>query len=388
MHVVYDASARSDGPSLNECLHTGPKFNQHILDILLRFRHHRVALTADIEKAFLMISVAEHDRDVLRFLWVNDIAKYPPEICTLRFARVVFGVSSSPFLLNATIKYHLEQCLDSYPDLVPNMIESTYVDDIVTGASSEDEAFRLYSEAKDLFRCGGFNLRKFLTNSQQLQRRSNDAESTHISKATRPGEDNPSYLDETYVKATLGNLQQSQPEKSKILGVRWNPYSDRLVFDVTKIARLAGSLEPTKRNVVSTIGKFYDPLGFLAPVIIRFKVLFQKLCEQRVEWDETLPEGLLQEWKTLVSDLQEGHPVSIPRSYYADLEENPITPITHSLCGFCDASTRAYICCHRLPNSEVRREYHCSTSCCQNESCTPPKADYPETRTPICSPPL
>ena len=40
-----------------------------------------------------------------------------------------------------------------------------------------------------------------------------------------------------------------------------------------------------------------------------------------------------------MSDLQEGHPVSIPRSYYADLEENPIT---HSLCGFCDASTRAY----------------------------------------------
>ena len=78
---------------------------------------------------------------------MDNIAKYPPEICTLR---VVFAVSSSPFLLNATIKYHLEQCLDSYPDLVPNMIESTYVDDIVTGASSEDEVFRLYSEAKDL----------------------------------------------------------------------------------------------------------------------------------------------------------------------------------------------------------------------------------------------
>lgn len=38
IRVVYDASAKSDGPSLNECLHTGPKFNQRILDILLRFR--------------------------------------------------------------------------------------------------------------------------------------------------------------------------------------------------------------------------------------------------------------------------------------------------------------------------------------------------------------
>ncbi|MCG8623377.1 MAG: hypothetical protein MJE68_15465, partial [Proteobacteria bacterium] len=101
LRIVYDALAKSNGPSLNDCLHTGPKFNQLILDILMRFRSFRVALTADIEKAFLMISVAEHDRNVLRFLWVDDLAKDPPDIRILRFTRVVFGVSSSPFLLNA-----------------------------------------------------------------------------------------------------------------------------------------------------------------------------------------------------------------------------------------------------------------------------------------------
>ena len=78
--VVYNASVRSTGPSLNDCVHKGPKFNQLILDLLLRFRSYRIALTADIEKAFLMISVDEHDRDVLRFLWVDDISKADPEI--------------------------------------------------------------------------------------------------------------------------------------------------------------------------------------------------------------------------------------------------------------------------------------------------------------------
>ena len=68
LRVVYDASARSNGPSLNDCLHAGPKFNQRIFDLLMRFRVHRIAITADIEKAFLMISVARPDRDVLRFL--------------------------------------------------------------------------------------------------------------------------------------------------------------------------------------------------------------------------------------------------------------------------------------------------------------------------------
>ena len=115
VHVVYDASVRSNGPSLNDCLHPGPKFDQRIFDLLLRFRVHRVALIADIEKAFLMVSVAKDDRDSLRFLWIDDISKENPEVVTFRFTRVVFGVSSSPFLLNATIRYHLEAHLKNHP---------------------------------------------------------------------------------------------------------------------------------------------------------------------------------------------------------------------------------------------------------------------------------
>ena len=74
---------------------------------------HRVALTGDIEKTFLMISVTPQDRDVLRFLWVGDVLKDTPNIQTYRFTRVVFGVSSSLFLLNATIKHHLERQVHS-----------------------------------------------------------------------------------------------------------------------------------------------------------------------------------------------------------------------------------------------------------------------------------
>ena len=105
LRILYDASAKTEGPSLNDCLYAGPSFGQRILDILIRFRLHRIALIADIEKAFLMISVAEEDRDVLRFLWLDDINSQLPRIQVLRFARVAFGVASSPFLLNATLKH-------------------------------------------------------------------------------------------------------------------------------------------------------------------------------------------------------------------------------------------------------------------------------------------
>ena len=93
LRVVYDASAKCDGPSLNECLYKGPKFNQLIFDLLLRFRSYRVALTADVEKAFLMIAVDNKDRDVLRLIWVDDVTKNDPKLRIYRFKRVVFGVS-------------------------------------------------------------------------------------------------------------------------------------------------------------------------------------------------------------------------------------------------------------------------------------------------------
>ena len=53
---------------INDCLHKGPKSNHLILDLLLRFSSYRVALTADMEKAFLMIAVDNRDCDVLHFL--------------------------------------------------------------------------------------------------------------------------------------------------------------------------------------------------------------------------------------------------------------------------------------------------------------------------------
>ena len=65
LRMVYDASLKTSGPSLNECLYKGPKFHQLILDLLIRFRSYKVTLIADVEKAFLMIAVDEKDRDVL-----------------------------------------------------------------------------------------------------------------------------------------------------------------------------------------------------------------------------------------------------------------------------------------------------------------------------------
>ena len=192
VRVVYDASAHSDGPSLNDCLHAGPKLNQKILDILLRFRVHRVAIIADIEKAFLMVSMAGKDRDVLRFLWFKDALTEQHELLELRFTRVVFGITSSPFLLNATL---LEKYKRSHPHLIEQLCRSLYVDDLACGASDEEQAYLVFATAREILKDAGFNLRKFYSNSDALQARINP-----LPQGTPPTED----PDESYTSSTLG----------------------------------------------------------------------------------------------------------------------------------------------------------------------------------------
>ena len=90
-----------------------------------------------------MVSVEEADCDVLQFLWVRDIKQDPPEFIVYQFKRVSFGVSSSPFLLNATIRFHLEKYLKTHEFQVRRLLRSTYVDDIIAGGETEEEAFEL-----------------------------------------------------------------------------------------------------------------------------------------------------------------------------------------------------------------------------------------------------
>ena len=219
MRVVYDTSARSaNSPSLNDCLLKAPKFNQLIFDLLVRFRSYKVALTADLEKAFLMVSVEEADRDALWFLWVKDFKRETPKFKVYRFTRVVFRVSSSPFLLNAAIWFHLERYLKTNEVQVRRLLCSTYVDDIITGGETEEEAFELYVQSKQIFREGEFNLRKLLTNSKHLQEQI-DRKETQCTSSLSRGKP-------TYSEAMLGASHPLRAEEHRVLGVLWNPASD------------------------------------------------------------------------------------------------------------------------------------------------------------------
>ena len=106
---MFDASSKSKGKSLNEIEHAGPNLLSPVFDILIKFRTHKIVLLADIKQAFLQIGIDEKHRDFLRFLWFRNPNEKIPEVREFRYTRAVFGVKCSPFLLNATIKSHLQK---------------------------------------------------------------------------------------------------------------------------------------------------------------------------------------------------------------------------------------------------------------------------------------
>ena len=137
--IVFDASSKRNSPSLNDCVYAGPHWSPLLMDIMMRFRCFKFALVGDIEKALIMVGVDAADQDALRFLWVQDPFAKEPKVELKRFTQLVFGVSSSPFLLNATLKYHLNKYAVSDPEFVKKILKALYVDDLSTGGQTVNE---------------------------------------------------------------------------------------------------------------------------------------------------------------------------------------------------------------------------------------------------------
>ena len=335
LRIVYDASAKEgkNGTSLNDCLHTGPSLTPLLFEILVRFRENRVALVGDIVKAFLNISVDVNDRDCLRFLWVDDVRDSNSSVIVYRFCRVVFGLNASPFLLNGTIRNHLATFAEVDPKSVRKMIESFYVDDLVSGDSTTDKAYDLYSKAKVRMANGGFKLRKWKTNDPKLMERISSSKATVIKpEIVRRLED-----DETYAKSKLECQRGSKGER--VLGVKWNCELDTFHLDLALIAKRAESLEPTKRNVLSLLASLFDPVGLISPVTVSMKILFQEICSDKLDWDETLRGEIERKWSRWVKDLLRTGEIKIGRCLYEAREECVTECYLH---GFGDASKKAY----------------------------------------------
>ncbi|XP_060602882.1 uncharacterized protein LOC132755958, partial [Ruditapes philippinarum] len=170
LRIVYDASAKSkvENNSLNDCLYRGPVLLNDLCGILLRFRLHKIGIVSDIEKAFLQVGLQKYQRDVTRFIWLKHI-EHPDisqnQIQEYRFCRIPFGIVSSPFLLGATIDYHLE-CYNN--EIAKKLRGDIYMDNVVTGTVNIEAAKDLYIRSKRIFDDASMNLREWASYNRDV----------------------------------------------------------------------------------------------------------------------------------------------------------------------------------------------------------------------------
>ena len=216
LRVVFDGSAKSDTSlSLNDRLDSGVNHMPLLFDTIVRFQMHPVVLIADIEKAFLQVQINPNDRDVLRFLWFDDVTKDKPIVVQYRYCRLVFGLTCSPAILAETIKYHVSQFRSTYPEVVGHL-NRLYCDDFSCGAGSAEEALVIYKRAKEIMSSGGFNLRKWNSNDKSVINEINKFENKGLesNKGALVVED-----DQTYSK--YSSTMSVSEDKLKVLGIGW-----------------------------------------------------------------------------------------------------------------------------------------------------------------------
>ncbi|GFQ89622.1 pro-Pol polyprotein [Trichonephila clavata] len=304
--VVFDGSAKSSSDiSLNDKLMVGPQLQTDLTTLLLRFRMHKIAITADIEKINRQITL--HDSDFQRIVWRN--SPFAP-IQDFRLTRIAYGTASAPYLAIKCLQQLALNESNNFPLASKAALKDFYVDDLMSGANSLSEALELQNQLTQMVSSAGLVLRKWASNCSEFL---NSIDSD--------------------MRLSNTSLNIDNDDTVKTLGILWHPASDVFYFKITPLS-FEGTL--TKRTLLSTIAKTFDPLGWLSPITIQYKTIMQRLWKQHLQWDERVPTDIKLEWEQLANDVQFVKDIKIPRFLLVDSDNQ------FNLFGFSDASEKAY----------------------------------------------
>ncbi|XP_058791019.1 uncharacterized protein LOC131664145 [Phymastichus coffea] len=244
LRVVFNASRdTSTGLSLNDSLHSGPKFQGHIATIITRWRRHRYVFCADVQKMFRQILMDKRDCHLQRIVW-SPSSDLPAKHFVLR--TVTYGTACAPYLALRTLQQLGENEGHRFPLARELLKRDLYMDDFLSGSHDLETARSLRDQLIGLLRAGGFHLRKWVANEPGLL------------------EDIPA---EDRLRADWVQLSTDGPVCE--LGVIWDPVTDRFKFR-------PGVVDPppslTKRTALAEHAAFFDPAGWLTPLTLVAKI--------------------------------------------------------------------------------------------------------------------
>ncbi|GFT34144.1 integrase catalytic domain-containing protein [Trichonephila clavipes] len=299
MRTVFNASSPStSGKSLNSIQFNGGLVQEDLFSIMVRFRKHKYAFTTDIEKMFRMINIHPEQTCLQRILWKKGIGE---PIKTYELTTVTYGTVSAPYLATRTLKQLAMDEANNFPLAAPVVLSDCYMDDILSRSESIEGVIELQQQLIETFKTAGMHLHKWCGNLPEI----------------------------------TSNLQEYaflESEETKALGMIWNPKLDCFLFRIEQQRPTSF----TKRMVLSTIARIFDPLGLLGPIITWAKIFMQRLWLLELGWSDDLPFKEQKEWRRFIDSLKAVNNISIDRCIVIHRAESI------ELHAFSDASEKAY----------------------------------------------
>lgn len=245
---------------------------------------------------------------------------------------MTYGVCSSAFLSTRCLVQIALENKESHPEASRIIRTDFYVDDLLSGSDTIEGARALKSELMEILAGYGFELRKWTANDIGILQKSK--------------------FDET------DNYHILESETKKTLGVWWQAKSDLFKYKIDIPNNSSDAI--TKRQILSSISRLFDPLGILAPVIVQAKILLQRLWQYKIGWDDPLPQEITTTWLRFSRQLPEIENIAIPRHVLSH------EVVRIELHGFCDSSESAYGACIYIKSvnshNEAKIQLLCSKS--------------------------
>lgn len=303
LRVVFDASAATtSGLSLNDITRVGPTLQQDLFSLVSRFRTHKYVFGGDIEKMFRQIMIHPEDTFLQCIIWNEKV---------YRLLTVTYGTACAPYLAVRTVIKNARDHETKYPHASKIAQRDLYMDDLITGAESIEEASNLRKQLELLFGECNMKLRKWYSNNAQILEGVPDDDC----EICLPLEDSTTV---------------------KTLGMVYYPKND--VFRVK--TSIDTTRKVTKRIMASDIARIFDVLGLLGPVVVKLKILCQQLWKLKLDWDKAPPQNIYTEYNTIREELPLLNDLLIPRWLRHKGEVRQ-----YEIHGFCDASINAYGAC-------------------------------------------
>ena len=292
---VLNGAAQFHGASLNKSLLTSTDLLQNLIYVLLRFRQHPYAVSADIEGMFLQVGVLPSGQPSLRFLW----REYPTtNVVVYQYTRHKFGAKDLPTCANYALQRTARDNAKFYPEATKAALENFYMDDYLDSVESPERAINRSKELVHLH-LGGFKLTNSVSNVPNLADRIDGSPQSTEPKV----------------------IVSCQEDSSHLLGLKWDHTNYTLVVSRGTSCAITKSL--TQRLVLSLVSKVFDPIGLVAPFTVGARLLLKDIWRVTgQQWNDELPLDMVQRFLVWSADLPKLENIKIFGSYFRWLFDN------------------------------------------------------------------